>query len=342
VSAADRRRLVLVVGVGRSGTSLLTGVLGELGFHIPQPEVEADDTNPRGFSEPRWAVDFHTRLLQRAAVTVNDSRPAAWEKTFAAAEDQTLRGEVRGWLEEQFAHGQAIVVKDPRTVWFLPLWVRCAQELGVAPSFVTMLRHPAEILRSAVKSYGTWQSEASRAAAWLNVALETERVTRGDRRAFVRYEDLMADWRREIDRIGPVLDLPLLTAIAPERAAAVDAFVDPKLHRNRVRWTDLSVPAPVEALAERAWDALQPLADPGGDTPETHAALDATRDEFATLYAEAEAIAQSSLTAAKRAAKPARRAKPAPPPTLRVKVARRIPKRHRQRLRRLARSLGRQ
>ena len=61
--------LVLVVGVGRSGTSLLAGILGQLGFHIPQPEVQADDTNPRGFGEPRWVVDFHTRLLRARRVT---------------------------------------------------------------------------------------------------------------------------------------------------------------------------------------------------------------------------------------------------------------------------------
>jgi hypothetical protein len=343
VTAADRRRLVLVVGVGRSGTSLLTGVLGELGFHIPQPEVEADDTNPRGFSEPRWVVDFHTRLLQARKVTVNDSRPAGWDTTFAAADDEAVRAEVREWLASQLRQGEAIVVKDPRTVWFLPLWQRCAEELGVAPSFVTMLRHPAEILRSAVKSYGTWQTEASRAAAWLNVAVETERVTRGDRRAFVRHADLLADWRREIDRVGALLDLPLLTGgIAPERASAVDAFVDPGLHRNRAQWSDLDVPAPLEALAERAWRELQPLADPGGDAAGVQDALDATRAEFRQLYAEAEAIAQSSVTAAKRAGGGPRRPKaPSRPPTLRVRVARRIPRRYRRRLRRLVAALGR-
>ena len=60
-------------------------ILGQLGFHVPQPEVTADDTNPRGFGEPRWVVDFHTRLLRARDVTVNDARPTAWETTNAAA-----------------------------------------------------------------------------------------------------------------------------------------------------------------------------------------------------------------------------------------------------------------
>ena len=342
MSAGDRRRLVLVVGVGRSGTSLLAGILGELGFHLPQPEVEADETNPRGFSEPRWVVDFHSRLLKARRMTVNDSRPAAWEKTFAAAEREPLRAELREWLSGEFAQGEAVVVKDPRTVWFLPLWQRCASDLGVPTSFVTMLRHPAEVLRSAVKSYGTWQSEASRAAAWVNVALETEHVTRGERRAFVRYDSLLAGWRDEVERVGELLDLPLVTdGIPPERVQAVDEFVDPGLHRNRVRWEDLSVPARVEELAERAWVELQPLADPSGDGPDVHARLDATREAFRAMHDEAESIVQSSITAAKRGRPRPRAAEAAAPPSLRVRIARRLPVGFRRRIRRVAGSLGR-
>ena len=77
----------------------------------------------------------------------------------------------------------------------------------------------------------------------------------------------------------------------------------PALHRNRVRWDDLDVAAPVRDLGERAWQQLQPLATAGGDTPAVHAALDAARDDFRKLYAEVEAIAQSSIGAARREGK---------------------------------------
>ena len=327
------RHLVLVVGVGRSGTSLLAGVMGELGFHLPQPEVDADETNPRGFGEPQWVVSFHQRLLRARGITVNDSRPAAWELSYNATADAAVRDELRRWLEGEFAHGDAVVVKDPRTVWFLPLWQRCATDLGVQTSYVTMLRHPAEIVRSAMKSYGDWQSEASRTAAWLNVALETERSTRGERRVFVRHTDLLAGWRAQIERVGATLELPLITdGIPDERAAAVDGFVDPSLHRNVVTWADMKVPGRLADEAEQAWGKLIELTATDGDP----AALDAGRERFAVLYAEAEAIAQSSLTAAKR--RPKAKGKAAikkPAASLKIRVARRIPKRHRKRLRRL-------
>jgi hypothetical protein len=334
MSANGGKRLILVVGVGRSGTSLLTGILGQLGCHIPTPEVQADDTNPRGFGEPRWVVDFHTKLLKQQRVTVNDARPAAFEKLAGGPEIDAAHGELREWLQSQLPQGDTIVVKDPRTVWFLPLWRRCAGELGVATSFVTMLRHPAEILASATKSYGTWQNETSRAAAWLNVTLETEHATRGAHRAFVRYEDLLADWAPQVARMGALLDVPALAAVERGAFPAVDEFVDPTLHRNRVHWDELDVAARVRDMAERVWQQFQPLAEGAEEPPDVRATLDAARAAYVELYAEAEAIAQTSVHAVRARRRPA--ASPPPgPPSLRVRLARRVPVHYRQQIRRM-------
>jgi hypothetical protein len=321
------KRLVLVVGVGRSGTSLLAGVLGQLGFHIPQPEVVADETNPRGFGEPRWVVDFHTRLMRRLRVIVFDARPIAFEKTAEVAHDAEAGDELRTWLAGELAQSDDVVVKDPRVGWFLGLWQRACADAGAQTKQITMLRHPAEILTSARKSYGTWQSDASRAAAWVNVMLETERATRGTPRAYIRYEDLLKQWRTEAERVGRALDLPLLTDIAPERAAAVDGFVDPSLHRARTGWEGLEVPASVRDLCDEVWSAFDRLAAGEDVAP----AMDDALARYRILYGEAEAIAQPSVTAVKPRRKPSQA-----PPTLRVKVARRIPKPVRARLRRLA------
>jgi hypothetical protein len=325
-------RLVLVAGVGRSGTSLMTGILGQVGFHIPQPEINADETNPRGFGEPAWVVDFHHRVMRRLRVTVFDSRPRAWEVCDAAADDEAVRSELRQWLKGELGQADAVVVKDPRVGWFLPLWTGCAADLGVPASFVCMMRHPAEILASARRSYGDWQNDASRAAAWLNVMLETERKTRGVPRAFVRYEELLADWDATLRRAGDALGDPLLSAMDRSRFPSVDEFVDPTLHRARVGWEALEVPPRVRDLAERVWGELQPLADTGGDSDALRATLDASHGEYDELYKEAEAIAQSSVTAVK----PRRRAAAAPPPTMRVRIARRIPPSYRKKLRALA------
>ena len=333
------RQLLLVVGVGRSGTSLMAGMLGQMGFQLPQPEVKANATNPRGFGEPRWVVDFHVRQLRKRRVTINDARPAAWATMAETAEDAAVRAELREWLRDELGHGADVVVKDPRTVWFLPLWTEVAAELGAGTATITMLRHPAEVIASAKKSYGDWQSDASRASAWINVILETERVTRDGTRAFVGYETLLADWPGEMRRVGALIGSAPLAGATPERFPAADAFVDPKLHRNRVGWDAHDVPARVREIADDVWELLLQLAAEGGDTPAVRASLDTARERYLAMHAEAEAIVQSVIVAAKRregADGPAPAPAAAP---LKVRIARRIPRRHRRRLRGLATTL---
>ena len=339
MSAAEPR-LVLVVGVGRSGTSLMSGMLGQLGFHIPRPEVKANPSNPRGFGEPRWVVDFHTRLLRERRVTVNDARPAAWTSTGKTTGDPVLRRELGAWLDGHLRQAERIVVKDPRTVWFLPLWLACAEDLGVSTSFITMLRHPAEIVVSARKYYGKGQSEASRSAAWVNVILQTELATRGSRRAFVRYDNLLSDWVPEVRRVGGVLELPELESVDRDTHPETDAFVDPSLHRNRIGWDELDVSDRVRELADGVWDQLLGLTRSGGDGPAATALFDTGRSRYQALYGEAEAIAQSSVFAASRrrpraAAGGGERARP----PLWVRAARRVPPGWRRRLRRAAKRL---
>jgi hypothetical protein len=295
--AGSRKRLVIVAGVGRSGTSLFTTILGMAGFHVPQPEVQADSTNPKGFGEPQWVVDFHGRNLRSRRVSVWDSRPAAWDETAHAADDPPTVAELRSWLAVQFVGRDSVVVKDPRIGWFLPLWEKAAKDLGVDVSFAALLRHPAEAVSSAIKWYGDWQSPASRTLSWVNIMLETEHATRDSRRVFVRYDDLLTDWSGEMARVGEALDIPVLREIPDDVRREVDDFVDPTLHRQKVTWSDIGVPHQVELLTEDVWKQFTGLAVSGGDAAESHADLDRSRETYHRFYAEAEAMAQSTIHA---------------------------------------------
>ena len=60
------------------------------------------------------------------------------------------------------------------------------------------------------------------------------------------------------------------------------------------------MPARLRELAEETWTGLSKLAEPGGDTPDVHALLDDVREAYVAFYDEAEAVAQSSVIAARR------------------------------------------
>jgi hypothetical protein len=316
------RSLVLVAGSGRSGTSLVSGILQRLGYRVPAPEVPADDTNPRGFAESQWVVDFHTALLKRVRVQVSDARPAAWAITADVCLEDEVQQQLRTWLEQQYREGDHVLIKDPRLSWFLPLWQRSAEAIGVAPRFVTMLRHPAAVVDSKQRSYGAWQGDVSRAAGWLNLTLFTERATRDAPRVLVRYDDVLEDWTKAVGRIGEVLDLAIVRDAPAASLRTVHEFVDRSLSRSRSDWGDLGLPAPLRTQAEEAWALMSALAD-GEDATER---VDAARAAYIALYDEAEAIAQSSIEAARR-----RGAAQANLP-VRARLVRTVPRRYRRRI----------
>lgn len=303
--ADDRRRLLLVAGTGRSGTSTAVGVLARHGFHVPLPEVAADDTNPRGYGEPQWVVDLHGRRLRRARVQVADSRPAAWQLA-ARVVDQQTRDRVRAWLEEHFLQSPRLVVKDPRLLWFLPAWTELGESLGAEVGYVTMLRPPPETVGSRRTYYNRRLEDPHGTAGWINLMLGTERATRGRPRAFVRYHDLLDDWAPVVAHIWRRTGIDGGEPPAPSEDPG--EFIDRGLHRMRLDWSDLDLPERLERLAQASWECLDVLATPEAqaDDPEVLDRLDELRREYAAYYAESESVAHSSVIAARQSARSSR------------------------------------
>jgi hypothetical protein len=289
-----RRQMLVVAGSGRSGTSLFTGLTGRLGVHIPKPEVSANKSNPRGFGEPRWLVDYHNDLLSSIDVVVEDGRPEAWDLTDKAAEDPAALGPLVEWLEQQFAENERIVVKDPRLAWFLRLHRAAAGAVDAEVHVATMLRHPAEVMRSREIAYGTRTSNTTRVIGWLTMMLGTETRTRDLPRATIRYDELLADWRATMTQADATIDLGLFDRASDEQVADAGDLVDPKLHRSAADWDELELPPRVLDLATRVYDTYGRLVGTGpAEQSETRATLDALKDELTAYYDECFDVARN-------------------------------------------------
>jgi hypothetical protein len=289
--------LVMVTGSGRSGTSTVAGALKMLGLHVPQPEVEANSSNPRGFFEPRWAVDLHKRLLTDAGVRTLDARPDAPDLLTEVVRSLDIRTELREWLSGQLEHDQ-IVVKDPRAFWLKDLWTGVAEELGLRTTFLTMLRHPAEVVGSRDMHYlNTADAEHRRAretaniAGWVNVALINERRSREDSRVFVHYVDLIEDWRSTMTTVGDRLELSYDGSVSASRPHEIDDFIDKSLRRSQLSWDDIHVPPDLREIAESVWSALDVLSRTPFD-PAAQETLDEARERYQKLFAYAVAMTQ--------------------------------------------------
>ena len=281
MSSAERR-VVLVLGPGRSGTSTVAGLLAHSGFSVPDA-VAPEESNPVGFFEPAWVMKFHLELLERAGVRTLDADPDALVSMAPVLQDAAVRGRLRTWLAESLDQHDRLVIKDPRLAWFHDLWTDVTRELGQDPGFVIMLRHPSEVASSRAEFYQS--REISAVAGWVNVALMTERLTRGSARALVHYPRLTTDWRTEAVRLRDRLGLRLEPG--PEAVPhPVDGFIDPSLRRRETGWGDSPVPLHVRELADSTFRALGEVADHGDSTSRSDR-LDELGGAYAAMHAEA-------------------------------------------------------
>lgn len=294
--------LVLITGTGRSGTSTMSGTLHHLGLHVPGPYLGANESNPKGFFESRWSVRFHNRIAERAGIHIFDSRPQAFDRVQAVLTGRD-RERLSAFLAEKAVGPGQTVVKDPRTVWLQRFWAEVAAGLELELRYVSMLRHPAEVAGSRVTYYsGQGDAETPEArrerrrqailnvARWVNVSLLNERETRGARRAFVRYTDLLADWRPVLLGLQEDLGLRYDTDVASGAPCAVDDFIDADLRRHDASWDGLGVPADLQRVAQAVWSELQVLCDAHGTDEAASARLDVLAQEYDDLLFEASAL----------------------------------------------------
>jgi hypothetical protein len=220
---------IVILGMHRSGTSALSGVLSLLGIHPGDTLLPAmEEVNPKGFWEHAEIVSIHDQLLEAFDSSWYDEDPLPdqwWNSSLAAA----FRGKILRLLLRDFGSRAIWLVKDPRICRLLPLWHEILREFPCHPSFVLVLRNPAEVAASLRKRDNL--TEAASCLLWLNHMLEAEYQTRGQPRILVNYDRLLSDWQGTIDDIGKTLRLNW-PVIPGDAAPDIEAFLDPALRHH--------------------------------------------------------------------------------------------------------------
>jgi len=148
-NGTPRPRLVVVLGMHRSGTSLCAHVLNALGVNMADEPV-ATPSNPKGHWERLEIVALHDRILDlfnRGYFDPLHDLPLAqgwWDDPRVAA----IKRDIVAFFKPRLVPGMSIGFKDPRTARLLRLWQEILTELNVEVKFILCLRNPAEVARS--------------------------------------------------------------------------------------------------------------------------------------------------------------------------------------------------
>lgn len=147
---------VVVLGMHRSGTSLLTGSLEAAGLYLGNV-VNAAPHNLKGNKENEAIRDLNDALFAKQGTAWNTppNRQLPW--------DRNARTQARALIQPYLDGGQPWGFKDPRTVWTVEGWM----EVLPAPRLIGIFRHPSLVTRSLVARDGALAvTEAEAIGLW--------------------------------------------------------------------------------------------------------------------------------------------------------------------------------
>ena len=220
-------RLVLVLGMHRSGTSALARGLRVLGIALGDDLLPAHPCNPKGFFEDAGLYAFNKALLTRLNLTWQspEAPDAKVLHTLAAGPPGVAALDL---LREKSA-GQAVLgLKDPRMSRLLPFWRPVLTASGLRAHCVISLRHPDSVAHS-LRQRDRLDPETGH-MLWLAHMLDILEGSAGLPRLLADYDLLLREPGRQLRRLGHFLGLPV---DATELAVFADDFLDPKLRHHK-------------------------------------------------------------------------------------------------------------
>lgn len=245
--------VVTILGMHRSGTSALSGMLHTAGYFAGQALLPADVHNEKGYHESRAITDMNDMILNEMGKTWDDVRKISIHPD-DSNESKKIISRIIESFETEYSSANNAVLKDPRICRLLPLWMRAFASLGIDPLYVLALRPPREVAASLKRREGmTIQKSALLYLAYL---LDAEKYTREKRRLIVTYSEILADPIAILDLIDNHCEIKFHSR-KKKQIRLVEAFIDSGLsHKvDPCDWDRMQSSEPMR-LAEEFYEAI--------------------------------------------------------------------------------------
>ncbi|MGA4533303.1 hypothetical protein ACPA1H_23480 [Ectopseudomonas chengduensis] len=221
-----RQTCILILGMHRSGTSALSGVLNilgvDLGSHLMQPKAE----NPKGFFENDLIFEVNEDLLAQAGSSVHDD-------FFNESKIDNIYDldKLKSVLLEEFKLSKLFSIKDPRIGYLLPVYIQALKALDIDIKVIVPIRSPLEVARSLQVRNGF--SLEKGLLHWAYHFLVVEKFSRALPRVFTSFEELIQAPRKTIGLIEKNLGLDLLRNYELKKELVHD-FLTPDLKHHTI------------------------------------------------------------------------------------------------------------
>lgn len=222
----------VIIGSGRSGTSLLAGMLHASGYSLGDDLLPATPSNPRGYFESRQINNLNNELLA-SIIPVKPRRPIGYLYPSRLSAGQLWLADIAPDISlnataSQLARMQELIpvkpfcLKDPRFCYTLPLWhasLKCDM-------FLCVFREPGRTATSILKDAGDLPYRGLRITTVRAIQIWTSMYTRITTQHMHTGEWVFVHYRQLLEHSG-------IARIEDALGATIDAsIVDQNLMRS--------------------------------------------------------------------------------------------------------------
>ena len=264
-------RIVLVLGMHRSGTSALTGMLASSGLDVPVDLMDRPDDviNRKGYWESEGLMQLNDQLFSSLGRhwSSADQLPSGWADCGAAA--VWRRSLISQW--QQSCRGLSHpVIKDPRLCVLAEGLRPLLQSDAVRFTVFLPIRHPLEAARSLQAAQGTDLLRGLQ--LWIAHVLEAERWSRDLPRQIIAFEDLLQQPEAVLVQCRHRLGQETV-----QEQDQASSFIDPALRRQRARNREEALDAEQRVWLDAALRIHSRLLQADADDPQLQWDLDGLR-----------------------------------------------------------------
>ncbi len=184
----NNKRVVVILGSGRSGSSLIMQLLRDLGMVVSEHLTKGSVANPLGPFEDEDIFNLQLFLIRELCGNAITPMPEGWiESSTFKKTASALEVLMTNRLEQSAG---IFGFKDPKTSMLIPLWVRVFNNLKLVPTYILCVRDPVHMAVSFATHYNTSANRAE--LIWLVRTVEALYSTAAD--CFIaHYEDWFVD-----------------------------------------------------------------------------------------------------------------------------------------------------
>ncbi|WP_137819732.1 glycoside hydrolase family 99-like domain-containing protein [Pseudomonas sp. 2FG] len=276
------KRIVVVLGMHRSGTSAITRGLQVLSLDLGDKLIGAiPGNNEKGFWEDAEINAFNEALLKKL--------DSAWHR-LAKLDDQVLlrpefsleRKTATALLQGKLSDNTVFAFKDPRVAILLPFWQNIFAQLDLKASYLIAIRNPLDVAQSLHKRDDFAQVKGL--MLWAKHQVGALRGTHQQQRVFVTYDAMLEEPEEQLTRIARALELPPPQSAPQALREYTEEFLTPALRHNVAAHERLTDTQQVSPFIHELYQLLQQLA--ADSLPANGNALEQRWQAFEQRYLE--------------------------------------------------------